>query len=92
MIGEFAYEEIIEPVPVPHAAPAPDAAPAPGPDPSSGTSGSTGEARRYTLPIDATGVLTFRARRGAYGSWGVDPGSVECGGRPFTGPPPFLPP
>ncbi|MGN9795426.1 IucA/IucC family protein [Streptomyces sp. OZ13] len=90
MIGEFAYEEIIEPVPVPHAAPAPDAAPAPGPDPSSGTSGSTGEARRYTLPIDATGVLTFRARRGAYGSWRVDPGSVECDGRPFTDPLAFL--
>ncbi|MGW7286874.1 IucA/IucC family protein [Streptomyces sp. NPDC054847] len=98
MIGEFAYEEIIEPVPVPHAAPdeapaphaAPDPAPDPGPDPSSGASGSTGEARRYTFPIDATGVLTFRARRGAYGSWRVDPGSVECDGRPFSDPLAFL--
>jgi siderophore synthetase component len=74
MIGEFAYEEIIEPVP----------------DPSHGASGPTGEARRYTLPIDATGVLTFRARRGAYGSWRVDPDSVECDGRPFTDPLAFL--
>ncbi|MEU1648375.1 IucA/IucC family protein [Streptomyces pristinaespiralis] len=72
MIGEFAYEEIIEPVP----------------DPSG--SGPDDEGLRYTLPIDAEGVLTFRARRGAYGSWRVDPASVECDGRPFTDPLAFL--
>lgn len=72
MIGEFAYEEIIEPVP----------------DPSA--SGPDGEDRRFTLRIDASGVLAFRARRGAYESWRVDPGSVECDGRPFTDPLAFL--
>ncbi|TQK51426.1 siderophore synthetase component [Streptomyces sp. SLBN-118] len=64
MLGEFAYEEIIEPVP---------ASPA-----------------RYTLALDDGGSISFRARRGAYGSWRVDPDSIEHEGRPFTDPLAFL--
>ncbi|WP_443061628.1 IucA/IucC family protein [Streptomyces sp. NBC_00414] len=32
--------------------------------------------RSYTLRLDAGGVLAFRARRGAYDSWRVDPSSL----------------
>ncbi|WP_413471038.1 IucA/IucC family protein [Streptomyces peucetius] len=73
MLGEFAYEEIIEPVPAEpdHAAP-------------------TACGDLYALPVDGTGVFTFRARRGAYGSWRIAPDSVECDGRPFTDPLAFL--
>ncbi|MFB8049594.1 IucA/IucC family protein [Streptomyces rubiginosohelvolus] len=53
MLGEFAYEKIIEPVPVP----------------------GTGGLHRLTL--DDGGVLAFTARRGVYGSWRVDPESIE---------------
>ncbi|MCX3060534.1 IucA/IucC family protein [Streptomyces beihaiensis] len=78
LIGEFAYEGIVEPVPVdalPHETsygshdyaltvpPAPataSAAPQPGRRPESGGSRT----------------LRFRARRGAYGSWQVDPASI----------------
>lgn len=73
MLGEFAYEEIIEPVPAPA-----DQAVAPG----TGTP--------YSLLIGESGVLTFRARRGAYGSWRVDPGSVRLDNRPFSDPLAFL--
>ncbi|MFF8556665.1 IucA/IucC family protein [Streptomyces sp. NPDC015501] len=59
MLGEFAYEKIIEPVPDP------------------GTDGL------HRLALDDGGVLAFTARRGAYGSWRVDPDSIEV-----TGPPP----
>ncbi|WP_328667633.1 IucA/IucC family siderophore biosynthesis protein [Streptomyces sp. NBC_00322] len=71
MLGEFAYEEIIEPVPD-RGAPA-SASPA-----------------RYTLALDDGGSLSFRAGRGAYGSWRVDPDSIEHEGRPFTDPLAFL--
>ncbi|WP_418959521.1 IucA/IucC family protein [Streptomyces tritici] len=64
MIGEFAYEEILEPRPS-------------GP----GT---------YTLRLDDDSTLAFAARRGAYGHWGVDPGSVTRDGRPLTDPLDFL--
>ena len=85
MLGEFAYEEIIEPVlvqsddlvPTPAPAQSDDAGPAAGGD-------------LYALLVEGTGVLTFRARRGAYGSWRVTPGSVECDGRPFSDPLAFL--
>ncbi|MFF3322886.1 IucA/IucC family protein [Streptomyces sp. NPDC002889] len=84
MLGEFAYEEIIEPVLAPDL-------------PSSTESGDrttgTGPGSRYdlyTLPIDDDGDLTFRARRGAYGSWRVDPDSVTCDSRPFRDPLTFL--
>jgi siderophore synthetase component len=75
IVGEFAYEEIIEPVP----APATD--------------------DYYTLALDDrslgdesldAGILSFRARRGAYGSWHVDPDSITCQGRPFSDPLAFL--
>ncbi|MFE1795259.1 IucA/IucC family protein [Streptomyces sp. NPDC059517] len=36
---------------------------------------SDGE-RSYTLRLDAGGILAFRARRGAYDSWRVDPSSL----------------
>jgi siderophore synthetase component len=68
MLGEFAYEELIEPVPVP--VPAAD--------------------DHYTLTLDDADSLTFRARRGAYGSWRVDPDSIAHQGRRFTDPLTFL--
>ncbi|MFI1781710.1 IucA/IucC family protein [Streptomyces rubiginosohelvolus] len=58
MLGEFAYEKIIEPVPVP----------------------GTGGLHRLTL--DDGGVLAFTARRGVYGSWRVDPESIEITAQP----------
>ncbi|MBK3545554.1 IucA/IucC family siderophore biosynthesis protein [Streptomyces sp. MBT60] len=58
MLGEFAYEKIIEPVPVP------------------GTGG------RHRLTLDDGGVLAFTARRGVYGSWRVDPESIEITAQP----------
>ncbi|MFF3459973.1 IucA/IucC family protein [Streptomyces sp. NPDC002730] len=64
MLGEFAYEEIIEPVP--------------------------GAGDHYTLALDDACSLSFRARRGAYGSWRVDPHSIEHQGRRFTDPLAFL--
>ncbi|MFB6954335.1 IucA/IucC family protein [Streptomyces niveus] len=70
LLGEFAYEEIIEPV---------------------ARTGSNGEAPgRYTLALDDGTPLTFTARRGAYGSWRVDPHSVEHAGKPFRDPLRFL--
>ncbi|WP_405503335.1 IucA/IucC family siderophore biosynthesis protein [Streptomyces niveus] len=70
LLGEFAYEEIIEPV---------------------ARTGSNGEAPgRYTLALDDGTPLTFTARRGAYGSWRVDPQSVEHAGEPFRDPLRFL--
>ncbi|MEV8315701.1 IucA/IucC family siderophore biosynthesis protein [Streptomyces sp. NPDC059900] len=58
MVAEFAYEEIIQPVPA-------------------GPSGEGGS-RSYSLSLDAEGrgCLHFRARRGSYGSWYVDPASL----------------
>ncbi|MFD3523727.1 IucA/IucC family protein [Streptomyces sp. NPDC058653] len=70
LLGEFAYEEIIEPV---------------------ARAGSNGETPdHYTLPLDDGTPLTFRARRGAYGGWRVDPDSVELAGQPFRDPLRFL--
>ncbi|MFD7232751.1 IucA/IucC family protein [Streptomyces sp. NPDC059881] len=65
MISEFAYEEIIEPLP-------------------------QGGDDRYALRLDDGETLSFRARRGAYGSWQVVPDSVECDGAPLTDPLRFL--
>ncbi|MZD06277.1 IucA/IucC family siderophore biosynthesis protein, partial [Streptomyces sp. SID5785] len=78
LVAEFAYEEIIAPEP---AATDPD-----------GRTAGPGERRSYTLPVPtpATSVgptgsggpagvgetLRFRARRGAYGSWQVEPDSL----------------
>ncbi|MFE6768818.1 IucA/IucC family protein [Streptomyces fimicarius] len=58
MLGEFAYEKIIEPVPGP------------------GTDGL------HRLTLDDGGELAFTARRGVYGSWRVDPDSIEITARP----------
>nr|WP_203687217.1 IucA/IucC family siderophore biosynthesis protein [Streptomyces sp. SID14515] len=58
MLGEFAYEKIIEPVPGP---------------------GADGFHR---LTLDDGGVLAFTARRGVYGSWRVDPDSIEITAQP----------
>jgi len=58
MLGEFAYEEIIEPERQP------------------------GDGRLYSLSLDDGTELRFSARRGVYGSWRVDPDSVETVHRP----------
>lgn len=66
MIGEFAYEGIIEPV----------LAPAPAPS-QAGDAPRTRNSGHYTLTLDDGRTMSFQARRGAYGSWFVDPDSVE---------------
>ncbi|GAA1284652.1 MULTISPECIES: IucA/IucC family protein [Streptomyces] len=78
MIGEFAYEEIIEPKREPERGPAPEHGLGPGP----------GRTDLYTLTVEGAhmplgSAFRFRARRGAYGSWLVDPGSIQwIAGRP----------
>lgn len=69
MLGEFAYEEIVEPEPCPR--------PEAGPVAPADADGDAGGAGTYTLPLDDGGVLTFSARRGVYGSWRVDPRSIR---------------
>ncbi|MEU9127719.1 IucA/IucC family siderophore biosynthesis protein [Kitasatospora sp. NPDC048540] len=54
LLGEFAYEELITPVP-----------------------DGPGDGDRYVLELPGA-AYRFRARRGAYGSWQVDPDSVHC--------------
>ncbi|MEU6672583.1 IucA/IucC family siderophore biosynthesis protein [Streptomyces sp. NPDC046925] len=77
MVAEFAYEEIIEPIPA-------------GP-------GDEGESQSYSFGLDAEdgGRLLFRARRGSYGSWYVDPATLtlaegEGPPLPFSDPLRFL--
>ncbi|MGW7433614.1 IucA/IucC family protein [Streptomyces sp. NPDC054861] len=79
-LGEFAYEEIIEPVP----ADDPD-----GTAPALGSHGTTG-VLSHTLRLDDGSVLAFSAGRGAYGSWRVAPESITLDGRPLTDPLDFL--
>ncbi|MFF7359705.1 IucA/IucC family protein [Streptomyces sp. NPDC008125] len=67
MLGEFAYEEILTPLPQ---------------QPPVTTDG-TGEP--YVLLLDDGAALAFRARRGVYGSWRVDPSSVRETPRPEDG-------
>ncbi|MFB7514449.1 IucA/IucC family protein [Streptomyces sp. NPDC056144] len=45
---------------------------------------------RYELRLDDATTLTFRARRGAYGSWRVEADSIAHEGRPATDPLDFL--
>ncbi|MET7616675.1 IucA/IucC family siderophore biosynthesis protein [Streptomyces sp. NPDC005408] len=86
MLGEFAYEEIIEPVPDRQAlAPTAPTRTTPAPEAPIPTAPA-----RYTLALDDGGSLSFQARRGAYGSWRVDPDSIEYKGRRFTDPLAFL--
>jgi len=89
MIGEFAYEEIVQPEPEPEPEPR-SASSSAGVHPDDSPASSP-----YTLRLDAGGHLAFRARRTAYGSWRVDPRSLtltEPGEepRPFTDPLGFL--
>ncbi|MFF1360077.1 IucA/IucC family protein [Streptomyces sp. NPDC058297] len=78
MIGEFAYEEIIEPKREPEPSPERVHGPGPGPLPTD----------LYRLSVEGAhmpsgSAFEFRARRAAYGSWLVDPGSIQwIGGRP----------
>ncbi|MFJ3586547.1 IucA/IucC family protein [Streptomyces sp. NPDC090127] len=80
-IAEFAYEEIIEPLPTDESAA--DSA-------SEATDqGPTGP-RPYALRLDDGSSLTFTARRGSYGSWRLTPDSLALDGRPLTDPLDFL--
>ncbi|MEU3187496.1 IucA/IucC family siderophore biosynthesis protein [Streptomyces sp. NPDC006923] len=65
LLGEFAYEEVIEPVP-------------------------RAADGHYDLTLDDGETLTFRASRGAYGSWRVDPDTMQSRSEPFTDPLRFL--
>ncbi|WP_246574781.1 IucA/IucC family protein [Streptomyces genisteinicus] len=108
MIGEFAYEEILSPLPgapadghpaaddTPAAAHAAASAHAPAagrvPDPAAAPyeAGTPAATSPYALRLGDDGLLTFRARRGAYGSWRVEADSLALDGRPFTDPLGFL--
>ena len=94
-IGEFAYEELIEPRAVPEEdgwyrlkvqAAEPDG------DPDapvvSAAGGMYGPAPRK--PQGAVTEYAFRARRGAYGCWFVEPGSVRRAGHQAVDPLVFL--
>ncbi|MFF8277027.1 IucA/IucC family protein [Streptomyces lateritius] len=76
-VGEFAYEEIVEPVPADASVPADDR-------------DHTGRPDRYELRLDDASVLRFAARRGAYGSWRVAADSITLDGQPLTDPLDFL--
>jgi siderophore synthetase component len=84
MISEFAYEEIIHPVPYETgASDESESVPGQQPDPQPGTSssgdadsGDTGTARRYRLRVSDALTLRFSACRSAYGHWCIDPASL----------------
>ncbi len=78
MLGEFAYEEIIRPEPD-------GSDTSPGPDPGYGTHGA------WTVDLDDGARVAFRARRGAYGSWRIDPATITLA-EPGTPPRPFADP
>ncbi|WP_308403319.1 IucA/IucC family protein [Streptomyces sp. BV286] len=48
----------------------------PSPQPDETAEAAPDSERSYTLRLDAGGILAFRARRGAYDSWQVDPSSL----------------
>ncbi|WLQ63748.1 MULTISPECIES: IucA/IucC family protein [Streptomyces] len=57
MLGEFAYEEVIEPLPR--------------------TGDGAGPSGDYAVRLDDGATLVFRARRGVYGGWRVDPATIR---------------
>jgi len=90
-IGEFAYEELLEPRPVPgdegwYRVTVRAAAPEGGP--------ATPVVQSMTGPVHSAGGASteyaFRARRGAYGSWFVEPGSIRRDGHQAVDPLGFL--
>ncbi|WP_413777720.1 MULTISPECIES: IucA/IucC family protein [unclassified Streptomyces] len=99
MLGEFAYEEIIEPVRDEAGEPPASAGgernreadaqrpQAPGIAPSGN---GCPRPAHYTLDLDDAVRLSFSARRGAYGSWRVDADSIRCDDRPYADPLDFL--
>ncbi|MGW1893034.1 IucA/IucC family protein [Streptomyces sp. NPDC002004] len=106
MIGEFAYEEIIRPVPLAQAVPAAQE-PARTDEGDAGAGGPGGagpacgihspdRAPAYGITLDAeTDRLSFRALRSAYDGWRVDPDSItltegEAPPRLLTDPVDFL--
>ena len=95
MIGEFAHEGILAPEPDvnrrgdavtagPPSEDTTDTTRVGASDPGGGdapvAAGLVDGGRPYLLRLDAGGVLAFRARRGAYDSWQVDPSSLTLTG------------
>ncbi|WEH36243.1 IucA/IucC family siderophore biosynthesis protein [Streptomyces sp. AM 4-1-1] len=84
MLGEFAYEEIIEPIPWTDAAGRTERE-EPGREvrrrPAAPEGGTAPGARTgiHTLRLDDGALLSFRARRGVYDSWQVAPDSIRVG-------------
>ncbi|MFE9661563.1 IucA/IucC family protein [Streptomyces sp. NPDC005955] len=79
MLGEFAYEEIIRPLPEPGRATDPHPGPGDGPPDGQATDlpDRAVDLAAYTLVLDAPSThLTFHARRHAYGGWHVDPDTI----------------
>ncbi|MEC4015870.1 IucA/IucC family protein [Streptomyces sp. H27-D2] len=76
MLGEFAYEGVITPEPDTD----PDSAASTGPG---GPDTPTRTPSAYRLPVTSEVTYRFEARRGAYGHWRVDPGSITPSGDPF---------
>ncbi|MDJ0341596.1 IucA/IucC family siderophore biosynthesis protein [Streptomyces sp. H10-C2] len=80
MLAEYAYEAVISPEPDP------DPGPVSGPvsDPGAGPGlGPEAGSSAYRLPLGDGVTYRFRARRGAYGSWYVDAGSITPTGDPL---------
>ncbi|WP_299540594.1 IucA/IucC family siderophore biosynthesis protein [uncultured Streptomyces sp.] len=97
MLGEFAYEEIVEPFPCPAGAADGDAGDREPARPGAGTgpgpeSAGTSAGRRYGIRLDDGATLVFRARRGVYGSWWVDPDSLREYAADGAAPQPFRDP
>lgn len=62
MLGQFAYEEVIEPEAIEREATEP--------------LGQADGGDTYTLTLDDGGTLSFSARRGVYGGWHIAPESI----------------
>ncbi|MFD7962801.1 IucA/IucC family protein [Streptomyces zaomyceticus] len=99
-LAEFAYEEIVEPAPVadtdlvptvgPAGADEAELAPTVGPAAADLGSAADSAPGLHTLRLDDGTTLTFRARRGAYGSWYIAADTITHEGRPMTDPLDFL--